>query len=70
MTRFVRAARRIRQFPLDEDIPTADLLQHLNLLNRGRLSNAAVLLFGEQKYRLTEKGRAALPNLKQDSPKT
>ena len=47
MTRFVRTARRIRQFPLDEDIPTADLLQHLNLLNRGRLSNAAVLLFGK-----------------------
>ena len=51
MMRFVRAARRIRQFPLDEDIPAADLLQHLNLLNRGRLSNAAVLLFGEAPQR-------------------
>ena len=35
MTRLVRTARRIRQFPLDEDIPPADLLGHLNLLNRG-----------------------------------
>ena len=51
MTRFVRAARRIRQFPLDEDIPLADLLQHLNLLNRGRLTNAAVLLFGKAPQR-------------------
>ena len=51
MTRFVRTARRIRQFPLDEDVPPADLLQHLNLLNRGRLTNAAVLLFGKAPQR-------------------
>ena len=51
MARFVRTARRIRQFPLDEDIPPTDLLQHLNLLNRGRLTNAAVLLFGKAPQR-------------------
>ena len=51
VTRFVRTARRIRQFPLDEDTPPEDLLRHLNLLNRGRLTNAAVLLFGKAPQR-------------------
>ena len=46
MVRLIRTARRIRQFPLDEDTPPEDLLRHLNLLNKGRLTNAAVLLFG------------------------
>ena len=46
MSRFVRGARRIRQFPLPEDTPPDALLQHLKLLNRERLTNAAVLLFG------------------------
>ena len=51
MTRFIRAARRIRQFPLDENTPPEDLLKHLNLLNKGRLTNAAVLLFGKAPQR-------------------
>ena len=51
MTRFIRTARRIRQFPLDEDTPPEDLLRHLNLLNKGRLTNAAVLLFGKAPQR-------------------
>lgn len=46
MYRFIRIARRARQFPLPAETPPADLLRHLNLLNKGRLSNAAVLLFG------------------------
>ena len=40
MFRFIRTARRSRQFPLPEETPAADLLRHLNLLNRGRLTNA------------------------------
>ena len=51
MARFIRAARRIRQFPLDEDTSPEDLLGHLNLLNKGRLTNAAVLLFGKAPQR-------------------
>ena len=47
MTRFIRTARRIRQFPLDEDTPPENLLRHLNLLNKERLTHAAVLLFGK-----------------------
>ncbi len=51
MYRFVRAARRARQLPLPEATSPADLLRHLNLLNRGRLNNAAVLLFGNAPQR-------------------
>ncbi len=39
MYRFIRTARRARQFPLPPETPPPDLLRHLNLLNRGRLTN-------------------------------
>ncbi len=48
MYRFVRTARRARQLPLPEETPPEDLLRHLNLLRRGRLTNAAVLLFARE----------------------
>ena len=48
MTEFIRTARKIRQFPLDEHTSPEDLLGHLNLLNKGRLTNAAVLLFAKE----------------------
>lgn len=51
MARFVRTARRARQFPLTEDVPPEELLTHLNLLNKGRPTNAAVLLFGKAPQR-------------------
>ena len=51
MTIFVRIARRARKFPLPEDVPPEGLLKHLNLLNKGRLTNAAVLLFGKSPQR-------------------
>ena len=51
MTLFVRIARRARKFPLPEDVPPDRLLQHLNLLHGGRLTNAAVLLFGRAPQR-------------------
>ena len=51
MTWFIGRARRARQFPLADDVPPEALLEHLNLLNRGRLTNAAVLLFGKQPQR-------------------
>ena len=51
MYRFIWVARRARGFPLPADTPPADLLMHLNLLNRGRLTNAAVLLFGRAPQR-------------------
>ena len=51
MTAFIGTARRARQFPLADDAPPQALLEHLNLLNRGRLTNAAVLLFGKRPQR-------------------
>ena len=51
MYRFIRIARRARQFPLPAETPPEDLLRHLNLLSRGRLTNAAMLLFGQAPQR-------------------
>lgn len=51
MTRFLREARRERAFPLRETASPEELLTHLNLLNDGRLTHAAVLLFGRQPQR-------------------
>ena len=44
--RFVGVARRARGFPLPEDTAPEHVLQHLNLLNKGRPTQAAILLFG------------------------
>ncbi len=51
ISRFLVLARRGRSFPLAEDTPPADLLAHLNLLDKGRPSHAAVLLFGRAPQR-------------------
>ena len=51
MSLFIRIARSARQFPLPEGTPPKALLRHLNLLNNGRLTNAAVLLFGKAPQR-------------------
>ena len=51
MYRFIRVARRSRQFPLPEEPSPADLLRHLNLLKRGRLTNTAMMLFGRAPQR-------------------
>ena len=63
MYRFIRIARRSRQFPLPEETPPADLLRHLNLVNQGRLTNAAVLLllFGRnpQRFLITSEVKCA-----------
>ncbi len=47
MRRFIRIARSAREFPLTEGTATKELLGHLNLLNSGRPTNAAVLAFGK-----------------------
>ena len=48
---FVRAARNARKFPLDINTPIRDVLTHLNLLREGKLTNAAILLFGKNPHR-------------------
>ena len=51
MTRFIRIARGARSFPLPEEISPEELLGHLNLLNDGRPTNAAMLVFGKAPQR-------------------
>ena len=51
LPQFIRTARRARQFPLPEDASPEAFLTHLNLLNKGRPTNAAVLLFGKAPQR-------------------
>ena len=48
---FLAQARRQRQFVLEENTPPADVLAHLNLLDAGQPTHAAVLLFGKQPQR-------------------
>lgn len=52
MTWFIRTARRARSFSLSEAASPDELLEHLNLFNNGRLTNAAVLLFGKRPQRV------------------
>lgn len=48
---FVRNARAKRGFPLSEGSEMQTVLTHLNLMNEGRICNAAILLFGKQPQR-------------------
>ena len=48
---FIRTARRVRKFALPEDTPPETLLDHLLLRKNGRLTNAAVMLFGKSPQR-------------------
>lgn len=49
--RFVGVARHARGFPLAEDTGQKQVLEHLNLLNKGRPTHAAILLFGKAPQR-------------------
>jgi predicted HTH transcriptional regulator len=48
---FLDIARSERKFPLKPNTPVRDVLTHLNLLKDGKLTNAAVLLFGKDPHR-------------------
>ena len=58
---FIRTARSARAFPLTEGASIEELLVHLNLLNGGKPTNAAMLLFGKspQRYLLSSEVRCA-----------
>ncbi len=43
---FVALARAKRNFPLSEDAPAETILTHLNLTQDKKITNAAILLFG------------------------
>jgi hypothetical protein len=51
VSRFLVLARRGRSFSLSEDTPPEEVLAHLNLLDKGRPSHAAILLFGKKPQR-------------------
>ena len=51
MAQFTRTARQARGFPLPEGTPSRQFLEHLELLNDGRPTNAAILLFGKSPQR-------------------
>ena len=61
MSRFIRTARSARAFPLTEGASTEELLVHLNLLNDGKPTNAAMLLFGKspQRFLISSEVRCA-----------
>lgn len=48
---FLRIARDERKFPLSPKSSIEDVLIHLNLLRGGKLTNAAILLFGKNPHR-------------------
>lgn len=48
---FVGIARRARGFPLVENTASERVLEHLHLLNKGRPTHAAILLFGKEPQR-------------------
>lgn len=61
---FVKKARKERNFALAEDAPTSDVLAHLKLVDEaGALTNAALLLFGNdpQRWHLTSEVKCVTP---------
>ena len=61
ITRFLGLARRGRSFPLPENTKPHDVLVHLNLLDKERPTNAAILLFGKkpQRFLITSEVKCA-----------
>ncbi len=51
ISRFLGLARRGRSLPLPENAPPPEVLAHLNLVDDGRPTHAAVLLFGKSPQR-------------------
>ena len=61
INRFVRRARKARNFPLPVEAEVEEVLTHLNLLDDGRPTHAAVLLFAHkpQRFMLTSEVKCA-----------
>jgi len=49
--KFIGIAREARGFPLGKSAPAREVLEHLNLLKKGKPTNAAILLFGKNSQR-------------------
>lgn len=48
---FLQRAQTKRKYPIDITIPVEEAFIHLNLLNNGALTNAAILLFGKNPHK-------------------
>jgi len=48
---FLKMAKAARKYPLKQDMPIKDAFTHLNLIRDGKLTNAAVLLFGKNPHK-------------------
>ncbi len=48
---FLKAARAARKYSLKQNTPAETLFTHLDLMKNGKLTNAAVLLFGKNPHR-------------------
>ena len=48
---FLRTAKASRKYPLKQEAPIKDVFAHLDLLKDGKLTNAAVLLFGKNPHK-------------------
>lgn len=61
ISRFLVLARRGRSFPLAENTHPKEVLVHLNLLDKGRPTHAAILLFGKkpQRFLITSEVKCA-----------
>jgi predicted HTH transcriptional regulator len=53
---FLKIARATRKYPLKLDTSINDVLIHLDLMQDGKLTNAAVLLFGKNPYKFFKQG--------------
>lgn len=54
---FIQVARERRNFPLDTKASAEDVLTHLKLLHEGKLTNAAILLFGKEPRRYFDQAK-------------
>ena len=48
---FLKVAKAARKYPLKQDAPIENVLTHLDILRNGKLTNAAILLFGKNPHR-------------------
>jgi predicted HTH transcriptional regulator len=51
LVRFATIAKAKRGFPISPEAPAFDILTHLNLISKKRITNAALLLFGKSPQR-------------------
>lgn len=66
--RFLVAAQRERQIAINPDAPAEEVLEKLELLRDGRLTHAAVLLFGRAPQRFLRQSEVHVSRFKGTQP--